>query len=76
MIDFAGQLRGLENVAQAYADLSVNGDAEEAATGLFAALRWAEAQPSAKRLIICSEYTSSKYTFFGVFNLHAYSSVS
>lgn len=52
VIDFAGRLKRLEPLALAYLDLSVGGDAEEAATGLFEALRWAEAQPSAQRLLI------------------------
>lgn len=52
VIDFAGQLKRLEAVAQAYLDLSAGGDAEEAAAGLFEGLRWAEAQPSAQRLLI------------------------
>lgn len=53
VIDFAGQLKELEALALAYADLSASGDAEEAATGLFEALRWAEARPLAQRLLIC-----------------------
>lgn len=63
MIDFAGQLKGLEAVALAYLDLSVNGDVEGAATGLFRALRWAEGQPSAQRLLIVGAYNS-----FGLFS--------
>lgn len=52
VIDFAGHLKRLEAVAQAYVDLSERGDAAEAAAGLFEGLRWAEAQPSAQRLLI------------------------
>lgn len=56
VIDFARQLEKSKPVAQAYLDLSVSGDAEEAAASLFAALRWAEAWPSAQRLLICGVY--------------------
>lgn len=52
VVDFAGQLKGLKACAMAYSDLSVEGSAEEAAEGLFRALRWAERQPSAHRLLI------------------------
>ena len=51
-MDFAGQLAGLQSAALAYSDLSVAGDPKEAAEGLFRALRWAEGQPSAERLLI------------------------
>lgn len=52
VVDFAGQLAGLQSAALAYSDLSVAGDPTEAAEGLFRALRWAEGQPSAERLLI------------------------
>lgn len=52
VIDFAGQLQGLQASSLAYSDLSAAGNAEEAAEGLFRALRWAERQPSAQRLLI------------------------
>lgn len=52
VIDFAGQLKGLQAYSMAYSDLSVAGNADEAAEGLFRALRWAERQPSAQRLLI------------------------
>ncbi|CAM9606318.1 unnamed protein product [Scytosiphon promiscuus] len=52
VVDFAGQLKGLQPSAMAYSDLSVEGSADEAAEGLFRALRWAERQPSAHRLLI------------------------
>lgn len=52
VVDFAGQLKCLEPAALAYSDLSVSGDANEAAEGLFRALRWAEGQASAQRLLI------------------------
>ena len=52
IIDFSGQLKGLEGSAVAYSDLSVEGDTDEAAEGLFRALRWADTQPSAQRLLI------------------------
>lgn len=52
VVDFAGQLKRLQASALAYSDLSVKGDAEEAAEGLFRALRWAEGQPLAQRLLI------------------------
>lgn len=52
VVDFAGQLSGLQSAALAYSDLSVLGDPQEAAEGLFRALRWAEGQPSAERLLI------------------------
>ena len=52
VVDYAGQLLGLKSAALAYSDLSVKGDPEEAAEGLFRALRWAEGQPEAERLLI------------------------
>lgn len=52
VLDFAGQLKGLQASAMAYSDLSVEGRADEAAEGLFRALRWAERQQSAQRLLI------------------------
>lgn len=56
VIDFSGQLKGLEASALAYSDLSVEGKTDEAAKGLFRALRWAETQPSAQRLLIAGAY--------------------
>ena len=52
VIDFGGRLKSLESMALAYSDLSTQGDAGEAAEGLFGALRWAEGQPTAQRLLI------------------------
>lgn len=52
VVDFSGQLKGLEASALAYSDLSVEGNTDEAAEGLFRALRWAETRPSAQRLLI------------------------
>lgn len=52
VIDFAGQLKSLQSVALAYSDLSAEGDTREAAEGLFRALRWAERQSMAQRLLI------------------------
>lgn len=60
VIDFAGQLKSLEAVALAYSDISVTGDVEEAAKGLFRALRWAEGRPSAQRLLIVGAYNGTK----------------
>ncbi len=56
VIDFAGQLKGLQPSSVAYADLSIEGNVDEAAEGLFRALRWAETQPSAQRLLIAGAY--------------------
>ena len=52
VLDFGGRLAGLERAALAYRDLSVAGDPAEAASALFAALRWAEAVEGAKNVFI------------------------
>ena len=59
VIDFAGQLKGLQASSVAYADLSIEGSVDEAAEGLFRSLRWAETQPSAQRLLIAGAYECS-----------------
>lgn len=59
ILDFLGQLAHYSTHCLAYRDLSVSGDATAAARGLFAALRWAELQPHATRVLMAPIISSS-----------------
>ncbi|CAM9307161.1 unnamed protein product [Ectocarpus sp. 12 AP-2014] len=76
VIDFAGQLKGLQASAVAYSDLSSEGSADEAAKGLFRALRWAERQPSAQRLLIAGLPSASNGDMAAAVNDRIYRSAS
>ncbi|CAM9232071.1 unnamed protein product, partial [Pylaiella littoralis] len=76
VVDFAGQLIGLQASALAYSDLSVEGNADEAAEGLFRALRWAETQPSAQRLLIAGLPSTSSGDLAAAVNDRIYRSAS
>eukprot|EP00903_Cladosiphon_okamuranus_P008573 g8224.t1 len=76
VIDFSGQLKRLEASALAYCDLSVEGNTDEAAEGLFRALRWAETQPSAQRLLIAGLPSSSSGDLAAAVNDRIYRSAS
>eukprot|EP00904_Undaria_pinnatifida_P012700 jgi/Undpi1/8560/HiC_scaffold_25.g11025.m1 len=76
VVDYAGQLLGLKSAALAYSDLSVKGDPEEAAEGLFRALRWAEGQPEAERLLIAGLPRTSSGDLSAAVNDRIYRSAS
>ncbi|CAM9163862.1 unnamed protein product, partial [Hapterophycus canaliculatus] len=76
VVDFAGQLKGLHACALAYSDLSVEGSAGEAAEGLFRALRWAERQPSAHRLLIAGLPSTSSGDLAAAVNDRIYRAAS
>jgi Putative GTP-binding controlling metal-binding len=54
VLDFGGALAALKQECLAYRDLSPNGSSAEAARSLFDALRWAEAQSGAVRVIMAA----------------------
>ncbi|CAM9334401.1 unnamed protein product [Ectocarpus sp. 4 AP-2014] len=76
VVDFAGQMKGLQASAVAYSDLSIEGSADEAAKGLFRALRWAERQPSAQRLLIAGLPSTSDGDMAAAVNDRIYRSAS
>lgn len=59
ILDFLGQLSHYSAHCLAYRDLSASGDATAAARSLFAALRWAELQPHATRVLMAPIISSS-----------------
>jgi Putative GTP-binding controlling metal-binding len=54
VLDFGGALAALQQECVAYRDLSPSGSSAEAARALFDALRWAEAQSGAVRVIMAA----------------------
>lgn len=72
VIDFSGQLKQLEEYALTYADLSVEGNTDKAAEGLFRALRWAETRPSAQRLLIAGAFCQSPQRLLEFLPLHSF----
>jgi hypothetical protein len=50
IVDFAGRLKSLKEMALAYRDLSPDGDSNIAAAGVFDALRWSETVEGVQRV--------------------------
>jgi len=62
VLDYGGYLIAYADQALAYRDLSPKGDTQEAARGLFAALRWTEDIEGAKRVLICDVMAAAPAT--------------